>query len=115
MLGVSVLLGAAFGALSNGFALLMRTEESLIGAVQFLLLPLTFLSSAFLAANLIPHGIRVISDFNPLNWAVVAGRAATSSAIDWGAVGFRAGFLAALTALCMAFATRAFRAYQRSV
>jgi ABC-2 type transport system permease protein len=115
MLGVSVLLGGAFGALSNGFALLMRTEESLIGAVQFALLPMTFLSSAFLASNLIPHGIRVISDFNPLNWAVVAGRAATSITVDWGTVGLRAGLLAALAALCLAFATRAFRAYQRSI
>jgi ABC-2 type transport system permease protein len=115
LLVVAALLGAAFGALSNGFALIMRQEEALIGAVQFLLLPLTFLSSAFLASNLIPHGMQVISDFNPLNWAVVAGRAATSSSPDWGLVAARLGFLLALTALCVTFATRAFRAYQRSV
>ncbi len=90
-------------------------EEALIGAVQFVLLPLTFASSAFLASNLIPHGIRVVSDFNPLNWAVVAGRAATSTNVDWGTVASRAGFLAALMAVCLAFATRAFRAYQKSV
>jgi ABC-2 type transport system permease protein len=59
--------------------------------------------------------MQVISDFNPLNWAVVAGRAATSSSPDWGLVAARLGFLLALTALCVAFATRAFRAYQRSV
>jgi ABC-2 type transport system permease protein len=115
LLAVSALLGGAFGALSNGFALLMRQEEALIGAVQFVLLPLTFASSAFLASNLIPHGIRVVSDFNPLNWAVVAGRAATSTNVDWGTVASRAGFLAALMAVCLAFATRAFRAYQKSV
>jgi ABC-2 type transport system permease protein len=115
MLGASCVLGAAFGAFSNGFALIARQEEALIGMAQFLLMPLTFLSSAFLASNLIPHGIRVLSDFNPLNWAVLAGRAATSSSIDWGVVGSRTGFLAALAVLCMAFATRAFRSYQRSV
>ncbi|HEY6398258.1 MAG TPA: ABC transporter permease, partial [Solirubrobacteraceae bacterium] len=115
LLAVAAILGGAFGALSNGFALIMRQEEALIGAVQFVLLPLTFMSSAFLASNLIPHGIRVISDFNPLNWAVVAGRAATSANDNWGTVASRAGFLGALMALCLAFATRAFRAYQKSV
>jgi ABC-2 type transport system permease protein len=115
LLAVSALLGGAFGALSNGFALIMRQEEALIGAVQFVLLPLTFASSAFLARNLIPNGIQVVSDFNPLNWAVVAGRAATSTNVDWGTVASRAGFLAALMAVCLAFATRAFRAYQKSV
>ena len=52
----------------------MRQEEALIGAVQFIALPLTFLSTTFLAANLIPTWIRHVSDFNPVNWAVVAGR-----------------------------------------
>jgi len=109
LLFVSAALGAAFGALSNGFALIMRQEEALIGAVQFLLLPLTFLSSAFLASNLIPRGCSTSADFNPLNWAVVAGRAATSSSPDWGVVASRAGFLAALMVVSMMFATRTFR------
>lgn len=115
LLLVAAVLGAAFGALSNGFALIMRQEEALIGAVQFLLLPLTFLSSAFLATNLIPWGMQRIADLNPLNWAVVAGRAATSSSPRWGLVFSRLGFLAALMVLSLTFATRAFRAYQRSV
>jgi len=115
LLLVAAVLGAAFGPLSNGFALIMRQEEALIGAVQFLLLPLTFLSSAFLATNLIPWGRQQIADLNPLNWAVVAGRAATSSSPRWGPVFSRLGFLAALMVLSLTFATRAFRAYQRSV
>ena len=112
---VSALLGATFGALSNGFALIMRQEEALIGAVQFIVLPLTFLSSTFLAANLIPKWIAHAADFNPVNWAVVAGRSATSSSPDWGVVASRTGFLAALLLLTLAFATQAFRSYQRSV
>jgi ABC-2 type transport system permease protein len=112
---VSALLGATFGALSNGFGLIMRQEEALIGAVQFIVLPLTFLSTTFLAANLIPSWMRTVSDFNPVNWAVVAGRTATSANPDWGLAASRAGFLAALLAVCLAFATNAFRSYQRSV
>jgi ABC-2 type transport system permease protein len=115
LFAVSALLGATFGALSNGFALMMRQEEALIGAVQFIVLPLTFISATFLQANLMPHWMAHLSDFNPVNWAVVAGRAATSSSPDWGVVASRAGFLAALLGLCLVFATRAFRSYQRSV
>jgi ABC-2 type transport system permease protein len=115
LFAVSALLGAMFGALSNGFALIMRQEEALIGAVQFIVLPLTFLSATFLQASLMPSWIRHLSDFNPVNWAVVAGRAAASSHTDWGLVASRAAFLTALLALCLAFATRAFRSYQRSV
>jgi ABC-2 type transport system permease protein len=112
---VSALLGAVFSGLSNAFALIMRQEEALIGAVQFIVLPLTFLSSTFLASNLMPNWIRHVSDFNPVNWAVLAGRAATSSNADWGLVASRVGFLAALLLLCLWFATRAFRSYQRSI
>jgi ABC-2 type transport system permease protein len=112
---LSALLGAMFGALSNAFALIMRQEEALIGAVQFIVLPLTFLSSTFLASNLMPRWIQHVSDFNPVNWAVIAGRTATSAHPDWGLAASRAGFLVALLAACLVFATRAFRSYQRSV
>ncbi|HZE06477.1 MAG TPA: ABC transporter permease [Solirubrobacteraceae bacterium] len=104
-----------FGALSNGFGLIMRQEEALIGAVQFIVLPLTFLSSTFLATNLIPTWMQHVADFNPVNWAVVAGRTATSAHPDWGLAASRAGFLSALLVACLAFATNAFRSYQRSV
>jgi ABC-2 type transport system permease protein len=112
---VSALLGATFGALSNGFGLIMRQEEAMIGAVQFIVLPLTFLSATFLAANLIPKWMQHVADFNPVNWAVVAGRSAVSANADWGLIAARTGFLVALLALSVAFATRAFRSYQRSV
>ena len=38
---VSALLGAGFAALSNSLALVARQEESLIGAVTLVVLPLT--------------------------------------------------------------------------
>jgi ABC-2 type transport system permease protein len=115
MIVVAVLLGAAFGGISNGLALLARREETLIAVMNFLLLPLTFLSSAFMQQNLIPNWMQHVADFNPVNWAVIAGRSAVSSNPDWGLIASRAGFLIALLLVCLAFATRAFRTYQRSV
>jgi ABC-2 type transport system permease protein len=103
------------GAFSNSIALLLRQEESIIGVNQFLLLPLTFLSSIFMAPALMPGWIRTVSRFNPLTWAVEAARSAVSAAPDWGLIGSRLGLLLILGAVTMSLATRAFRAYQRSV
>jgi ABC-2 type transport system permease protein len=112
---VSILLGSAFGCLSIGLALLIRREETLIAAVQFLLLPLSFLSVTFMQKSLMPSWMQTVSKFNPLNWAVEAGRAAVSPNADWGAIAGRTGLLIAFLVLCGFFAVRAFRTYQRAV
>jgi ABC-2 type transport system permease protein len=109
------LLGAAFASLSNGLAVLTRQRETLIGAVSAVILPLTFLSSALMQQSLVPAWIRTVAKFNPVNWAVEAGRSAAMEKIDWSLVGTRLGLLAALTLLCGMLATRAFGAYQRSL
>ncbi|HEX4108212.1 MAG TPA: ABC transporter permease [Solirubrobacteraceae bacterium] len=112
---VAALLAAAFASLSNGVAMLARQRETLIGAVSFVLLPLTFLSSALMQQSLVPHWIRTVAKFNPVNWAVQAGRSAAMQHIDWGLVGLRLGLLCALVLVCGWFATRAFSSYQRSL
>jgi ABC-2 type transport system permease protein len=112
---VASLLGGAFASLSNGVALLARQRETLIGAVSFVLLPLTFLSSALMQRDLVPGWIQTVSKFNPVNWAADAGRSAAMGHIDWGLVGSRVGLLAALLLVCAGFATRAFGTYQRSL
>ena len=110
-LALAALLGAAVTALSDGLALVARQEETLIGAVQFVVLPATFLSSGLMAANLLPGWIQDIARFNPVNWAVAASRAAGH---DWAFAAARIGFLAALVLACSVLATRAFRVYQRA-
>jgi ABC-2 type transport system permease protein len=115
MLVLAGLLGAVFASLSNGLGVLARQRESLIGAVSLILLPLTFLSTALMQQSLVPAWIRDVARFNPVNWAVVAARSAAMQKTDWGVVASRFGLLLALALLAAWFATRAFRAYQRSV
>ena len=111
----TMLLGMAFASLSNALALLLRKQETVIAANVTLVLPLTFLSSTFLPANLMPAWMQNFATFNPVNWAVEAGRQTLSSSIDWSLVGGRLAALLALALVCAWLATRAFRAYQRSV
>jgi ABC-2 type transport system permease protein len=112
---VAGLLAAAFASLSNGLGVLTRQRETLIGAVTLVLLPLTFLSSALMQQSLAPGWIGTVAKFNPVNWAVEAGRSAAMEQIDWGLVLSRIGLLTALVVLSAAFATRAFGTYQRSL
>jgi ABC-2 type transport system permease protein len=109
------LLGTAFAALSNALALVTRTEESLIGAVSFLQLPLTFLSTAFMQPALMPDWMAKAADFNPVDWAISGGREAVQAGTDWATVAGYAGLLAAFALAAFALATRAFRAYQAQV
>jgi ABC-2 type transport system permease protein len=112
----AILLGAAVGALSNALALVARKEETVIATVTSFTLPLSFLSATFMDLDLAPGWIGDVASFNPLEWAVVAGREAlTSDDVDWGLIGSRLGLLLALLVVCFTIATRAFRAYQRSV
>ena len=115
VLAASALVGTAFGGISHGIALLLRREESMIGVANFLGLPLLFLSSALLASASIPHWMRWLSRFNPVNWGVVAAREPVLPGTDWGSVGFHLGLLAALSVVTAGFATWAFRVYQRTL
>jgi len=113
---VSGVVGFGFGAFSNALALLIRKEESLIAMMQFLLLPLTFMAAAFIPLSLAPGWIADVARFNPVNWGIEAGRSALLDANpDWGLIASRTGLLVVFGLLMSAFATRAFRSYQRTV
>ncbi|WP_328376035.1 ABC transporter permease [Streptomyces sp. NBC_00440] len=111
----SILLGTVFGALSNALGMLVRQRESIIGINTFLLLPLTFLSSAFMAPSQMPSWMRYIADFNPVNWAMAAGRSAMAADPDRFLVLSRGGALLVLAVVAVQLSTRTFRSYQRSV
>jgi ABC-2 type transport system permease protein len=111
----AVLVGCAVSHLSLALALLTRQEESLIGASQMIIVPASFLSSTFMATDLAPGWIRAIAHWNPMDWAVVAGREALAVAPDWTLVWTRLGWLAVFMVFCAWLSTRAFRAYQKSV
>jgi ABC-2 type transport system permease protein len=110
----AVLLGAALSALSHGLALIARKEATLIAAVNLFVTPISFLSPSFMQLDLAADWIQRVARFNPVTWAIEASRAALNAETDWHFVFIRLGMLLVLVVLCAAFATRAFRSYQRS-
>jgi ABC-2 type transport system permease protein len=111
----AMLIGASVASFSDAMALMLRQRESVIGINTILTLPLTFLSAAFMPLTLVPDWIATAARFNPVNWAVEAGREALSATPDWSFIGPRILGLVILTVLSTAWATRAFRSYQASI
>jgi ABC-2 type transport system permease protein len=111
----AMLVGATISALSDAMALLLRQRESVIGINTVMTMPLTFLSAAFMPLNLVPDWIASVARFNPANWAVEAGREALTASPDWAFVVPRIVALLALAIVATAWATRTFRAYQKSI
>lgn len=112
---LSMVLGTVFTALSNAFGMAVRQRESVIGLSIFLLLPLTFLSSAFMAPSLMPGWMQGIASANPVNWSLESARGALAESVDWGMTLGRGGWLLALAAVMVWLSTLTFRGYQKKV
>jgi ABC-2 type transport system permease protein len=115
MVAASILVGVVFGALSNAVGMMLRSREAIIGVYTFFMLPLMFLSSAFILTRLMPGWMQAIASRNPLNWVVQVGRSAVSVQPDWGAIGVRCGGLLVLAVACVAVSVVTFRSYQKNV
>ena len=111
----SIEVGVLWGALSNTTGMLTRAREAVIGVYTFFMLPLMFLSSAFMQPSFLPGWMQAIANWNPLNWEVQMGRSALSASPDWSAIGIRAGGLLVLALLAVALSVRTFRSYARNV
>jgi ABC-2 type transport system permease protein len=115
MIAASILVGVVFGALSNATGMLLRSREAIIGVYTFFMLPLMFLSSAFIPTQLMPGWMQAIASRNPLNWAVQIGRSAVSAHPDWDAIAVRCGGLLVLAVVCVTVSVVTFRSYQKNV
>jgi ABC-2 type transport system permease protein len=111
---VAVLISLAVAALSDALALVARQRETLIAASSSLVLPLTFLSTAFISENLLTPWIRDVARYNPVNWAIKAGRDVVAVHVPWGSVGSYVGWLVAAVVVAGWLSTRAVVAFQRA-
>jgi ABC-2 type transport system permease protein len=115
LIAAAVLIAILFSAFSNTVGMLARQRETIIGINTFLLLPLTFLSTAFMPKALMPHWMQIVASCNPVNWALEAGRSAMSANPDWARVAVQGGGLALLAIAVTGLSVLTFRAYQKSV
>lgn len=115
ILVAGMLISAGFSGISQGVALLTRKEATMIAVANFIGLPLMFFSSMLIAFALIPAWMQTLARINPVQWAVDAARQPVLAGTDWGLVALSLALLTAFTIATSAFATWAFRAYQRTL
>jgi ABC-2 type transport system permease protein len=111
----SIEVGVFWGALSNLTGMLARDRMAVIGVYTLFMLPLMFLSSAFIQPGFLPGWMQAIASRNPLNWEVQIGRSALSAIPDWSAIAVRAGGLAALAVIAITISVTTFRNYAKNV
>ena len=77
------LLGLGFSAFSNGLALLLKRPEPLIAIINFVALPMVFLSSMMMPPGLLPDWLDTVRQFNPVDYAVVGVRSLILEGYIW--------------------------------
>ena len=68
VLAVAALIGVSFGSISNALAFATGQSEVVMPLLNFLALPMMFLSTTMISSALMPNWIRVAAWFNPLSW-----------------------------------------------
>jgi ABC-2 type transport system permease protein len=71
---IAVLAGIGFGSVSNALAFVTGHADAIMPLLNFLTLPMMFLSTTMISTDLMPGWIRVASLFNPLSWSVSLAR-----------------------------------------
>jgi len=104
------LLGLGFAAFSNGLALLFKRPEPLMGIINFVSLPMMFLSSTMMPSELLPSWLDTMRRFNPVDYAVVGVRDLVSEGYIWSDLWLSIVVLAAWALVGIGFGTRMFRA-----
>jgi ABC-2 type transport system permease protein len=111
-IGLLLVMGLAFSAVSYTLALVLRSEDALAPLLNGLSLPIILLSGVLLPLSLAPAWLQHVSDVNPLRHIVDAARSLFNGDITSAAVG--RGLVAAVLLLLLTIGVAA-RRFRRSV
>jgi len=112
------LLGIGFAAFSNGLALLLRRQETVMAVVNLFTMPLMFLSTMMMPAkaeingeivDVLPHWLDVARHFNPVDYAVVGVRDLILNGYIWSDLWKSLAVLSAWAIVGVVFGTLMFR------
>jgi len=106
---IVALLGLAFAAFSNGLALLVKRQETVMATTNLITMPLMFLSSTMMPSRALPSWLNTVRHFNPVDYAVVGVRGLVLEGYVWSDLWQSLLVLGALAVVAVAFATLMFR------
>lgn len=106
---LAALLGMGFAAFSNGLALLLKRQETVMAVINLFTMPLMFLSSMMMPPQLLPHWLDTARHFNPVDYAIVGVRDLVLNGYVWSDLWKSLVVLGAFAAVMVAFGTLMFR------
>jgi ABC-2 type transport system permease protein len=106
---LAALLGMGFAAFSNGLALLLKRQETVMAVVNLFTMPLMFLSSMMMPSQFLPHWLDVARHYNPVDYAIVGVRGLVLTGYVWSDLWKSLVVLGAFAIVLVAFGTLMFR------
>ena len=110
---IAGLFGVGLSAFSHALAVLIPREDPLAALINFLSLPLVFISTAMMPARFLPAWMQTAVQYNPVNWAVEAVRSLMLDGWAWNLLARDVALLLVLAALLNLAAVWAFAARTR--
>ena len=103
------LLGLTLSAFSNGVALWLKRQETLMATTNLITMPLMFLSTMMMPSQALPHWLNVVRRFNPIDYTIVGVRDLVSNGYIWSDLWRSFAVLGVIAVVMVAFATLMFR------
>jgi len=99
------LLGMGISAFSNGMALLVKRQETLMATTNLLTLPLMFLSTMMMPEELLPGWLQTVTNFNPVDYTIVSVRSLVLEGYIWSDLWPAFAVLGGIAVVMIIFAT----------
>jgi ABC-2 type transport system permease protein len=106
---ISMLLTLAISGIALSLSAVLKTQESLMAVVNFLIMPLIFTSNAMFPTNMMPKWLASIASFNPISFAVEPMRDLVLGSWKWGTLAVDILVILGFGLLMTAIATLLFR------
>ncbi len=103
------LLGLGISAFSEGLALLLKRQETLMAVVNLFGMPLMLLSTMMMPSELLPNWLNTVRHFNPIDYAIVGVRDLVLNGYVWHDLWRSFAVLGGMAVVTVAFATTMFR------
>ena len=111
---IGLLIGIGFSGLSVAVALHFRQIQIIIGTMNFLTLPLTFLSSVLISHSAMPMWMEIIAYANPIDWGATLCRFASGAEISDGTLARNFGLMCIFALAACALSVFTLRRYRQS-
>jgi len=106
---IVIVFGLGMAGLSVATALLTKNSEAQMMMMIFINMPMMFLSTAMMPAEMLPSWMETAARFNPVSYGVTSIRSLTLTGYEWGTIFSSLGVLSIVAVVTLSITTLLFR------